>query len=128
VWYNIRIELKGATVKCYLNDRLAQAGECKPTHALYAAAGRDHQSGETVLAVANPSGQKLATRVKLNGPRSVSPKVQAVMLSSDSEDDVNSFEQPDKISPREFTFQVNGPEFEHQFPPWSFTLLRVKSK
>lgn len=126
-WYDIRIELKGATVKCYLDDKLLQEAECKATHGLYAAAGRDNKTGETIVAVTNPGGEPLTTQIKLAGAKRVSSQVKATVLASGSPEDENSFETPDKVSPREQTLRVNGPEFEHQFPPWSLTILRLKT-
>jgi alpha-L-arabinofuranosidase len=124
-WYDIRIELKGATVKCYLDGQLIQQAACKPTPGLYVAAGRDKKSGETILAVANPSGAPLATKIHLVGAEHVAPDARAILLTSASPDDGNSFDQPEKVAPREEPIHITGPEFEYLAPAWSFTLLRV---
>jgi alpha-L-arabinofuranosidase len=127
-WYDIRIELKGATVKCYLDGQLVQQAASKPTFGLYAAAGRDEKSGETVLAVSNPGNMPMPTRINLAGTTHVAPKARAILLTSTSPDDENSFEQPGKVAPREESFRVAGPEFEHTFPAWSFTILRLATR
>ena len=126
-WYDIKIELNGATVKCYLDDKLIQEAECKPTLGLYAAAGRDNKTGETVLAVTNPGAEGLQTRVKLSGAKGISSRVGVSELAANSADDENTFEQPKKVSPQEKFIRASGAGFEHQFPPWSLTILRFKT-
>jgi len=126
-WYDIRIELQGATVKCYLDNKLIQQAESKPTLGLYAAAGRDSKTGETILAVTNPGGEALPTQIKLTGGQGVASPLKATVLAAGSPDDENSFEQPKKVSPSEELISANGPVVEHQFPPWSLTILRFKT-
>lgn len=116
-WYDIQVELKGATVKCYLDDKLLQEAECKPTRGLDAAAGRDNQTDETILAVTNPGGEPLTTQIKPAGAKRVSSPVKAIVLASGSLEDENSFATSNKVAPREQSLAASGPEFEHQFPP-----------
>lgn len=125
-WYDIRIELKGASVKCYLDDQIIQQAECKPTLGVYAAAGRDNRTGETILAVTNPGSESLATQVKLSGVQGVS-SAKAIVLAATGPEAENSFATPREVAPRETTLRFSGPAFEHQFPPCSLTILRFKT-
>jgi alpha-L-arabinofuranosidase len=127
VWYDIRIELKGASVKCYLNDRLIQEAAARPIPALYATAGRDQRRGETVIAVANPSQHPQTTRLHLAGAKKVAGKAQVTVLTGLGPDAENSFANPTEVAPQPKTLTVRGAEFEHQFPPWSLTILRLKT-
>jgi alpha-L-arabinofuranosidase len=127
-WYDIRIELKGATVKCYIDDKLIQEAGAKPTQSLFASAGRDRKSGETIVAVANASGTPLTSNVKLAGIKGIKPNARAIVLTSGSPDDENTLEDPSKVKPREESLRLSGPSFEHTFPAWSFTVLRVSGR
>jgi alpha-L-arabinofuranosidase len=127
-WYDIRIELKAATVKCFLDGQLLQQAANQPTSGLYAAAGRDEKSGETILAVVNPCNLAMPTRIHLAGTTQVAPGARAILLTSASPDDENSFEQPARVSPRQESFAVAGPEFERTFPAWSLTILRLMAR
>jgi alpha-L-arabinofuranosidase len=127
VWYDIRIELQGSTVKCYLNDRLVQEAASQSVRALYATAGRDQKRGETVIAVTNPSPQAQTTTLRLAGVRQVNARAQVTVVAAIGPDAENSFEQPNQVAPQTQTVRVNGAEFAHQFPPWSLTILRVKT-
>jgi alpha-L-arabinofuranosidase len=124
-WYDIRVELKGAAVKCYLDGQLIQQAAGNPTRALYAAAGRDKKTGETVLAIANPGHMPMTTRINLVGTKTVAPNAKAIVLTSTGPNEENSLEQPTHVSPREELVRMGGPQFEHVVPPWSFTILRV---
>ncbi len=127
-WYDIRIELRGAKVSCYLDGELIQQAECKPVPTLFAAAGQNQTTGETILAVTNPGLKSVATQIKLRGAKNVAQQAQMTVLTSASAEDENSFAQPNKVSPRTENLRVNGAEFEHQFPANSFTILRLGAK
>jgi alpha-L-arabinofuranosidase len=127
VWYDIRIELQGASVKCYLNDKLIQEAATQPTRSLFATAGRDQKRGETVISVANASNQPQTTKLQLAGAGKVASKTLVTVLAADGPDAENSFAQPNHVTPQTQTLNVSGAEFEHQFPPWSLTILRVKT-
>ena len=128
IWYDIRVELRGATVKCYLDGQLIQEAACKPTRSLYAAAGRENKSGETIVALVNPGGAPLTTRINLTGAHGVAPDAKAIVLTSASPDDENSFDEPTKVVPREERVRVAAPAFEHTLPACSFTLLRIAAR
>jgi alpha-L-arabinofuranosidase len=127
-WYDIRIELKGASVKCYLDGQFLQQAASKPTQALFAAAGRDTKTGEIILAVANPGGAPATTSVNLAGAKNLKPDARAIVLTSASADDENPLDGLKRVAPREESVRVSGPEFEHTFPAWSFTVLRVGTR
>ena len=73
------------------------------------------------------NSQALPPQIKLAGAKGVSSLVKATVLGTASPDDENIFDQPKKVLPRDETLRVSGPAFEHQFPPWSLTILRFKT-
>ena len=98
-----------------------------PLPAVFAAAGLDRHTGETVLFVVNPYPEPRSGRVTLRGVKSVSPEARAIVLTTASPDDENSFEAPAMIAPREEVLRIAGPEFPHTFPANSLTVLRLKT-
>jgi alpha-N-arabinofuranosidase len=94
--------------------------------ALYAVAGRDRTGSEILLDVANPGGQAIEALIDLHGVARLQPQVTAIVLTSASPDDVNSFEAPMKIAPHEETVAISGPSFARMFPAYSLTVLRLK--
>lgn len=126
-WYDVRIELKGATVKCYLDGQLIQQGERKPTTSLYAIAGRDEKNGEVIIDVVNPTDEARVTNINLRGADLVATTGRAIILSGDLADE-NSLQSPGKVAPREETVSDVKANFTHTFPANSFTVLRLKTK
>jgi alpha-L-arabinofuranosidase len=125
-WYDIRVELQGQTIKCYLDGKLIQQGTRATPPALFAVAGLDHETGETVLKVVNASGKPMPTAVDLRGGPETPVRGKALVLTSSGPLDENSFEQPTRIAPREEAVSASGPAFTRTFPAHSVTVLRLK--
>lgn len=92
--------------------------------AVFAAAGEDRQARETVVFLANPYPEPRAATIELRGGRT-GANAREIVLTGDSADDANSFEEPRKIAPREETFAVDAPAFTRTLPPYSLTVLRI---
>jgi alpha-L-arabinofuranosidase len=126
-WYDIKVEVHGDTIKAYLDNRLVSEikNSGAPTASLYAVAGRDDKSGETIIKVVNPTAQAIPATLQLNGARRVAG-AKATILSG-APDDMNSLDKPTNVAPREEKIAVNASEFSRTFAPHSFTILRVKT-
>jgi len=42
--------------------------------------------------------------------------------------DVNSIEAPEKVAPKKTVIKGVGPSFKHEFPPYSVSIIRVKTR
>jgi alpha-L-arabinofuranosidase len=124
-WYDIRIEVKGANIKCYLDGNLIHDISHTFLPSLYASATRDSNSGDLILKVVNASDTTLDTAVNLKGANSAPASVKTIVLASDSPADENSLDAPVKVSPKEQTLSLGGPEFHHSFPGNSVSVLRI---
>jgi alpha-N-arabinofuranosidase len=96
--------------------------------ALYYSATRDAKSGIIFLKVVNVDGKAQQINVQLNGATWINSKGQAVVLSANSPSDTNLINDPDKLVPH--TEKMNGlsASFTREFPPYSFTVLKLKTK
>ncbi len=92
---------------------------------LFASATRDNASGEVILKVVNGDSASASVQLKLTGLDKISSKAKITVLAGQPRDE-NSFAAPQKISPKESTLEISGPEFQHEFPADSFTILRFK--
>jgi alpha-L-arabinofuranosidase len=108
-----------------LSEESSQAPGPRTQPALFAVAGRDARKKELVLFVVNPAGEAVAAEVQLTGAPRLGRAAQVTTLSSASPDDENSFETPDKVSPRTMTETIAGPDFTRTFTPYSLTVLRL---
>ncbi len=128
-WYDIRLELKGDTVKGYLDGRLVQ--EIKdmqtPLAPLYSTASRDEKSGDVIVKVVNVSATPQLLHVDLQGATQVEKTVAAQVLTGQPNDE-NTLDAPQNVATRTLTFTGAAPVFAHTFPANSLTVLRVKAK
>jgi alpha-N-arabinofuranosidase len=95
---------------------------------LYATAARDDQTHEIILKVVNPENTAADVEINLAGVNGVEPGADCIVLSGAGPEDVNSFNEPMKISPVESKLDGVAPQFGHSFPPYSLTVLRLKAQ
>jgi alpha-L-arabinofuranosidase len=129
-WYDLRIELKGRDVKCYLDDKLVnEVTELPPppVATVYATASRVDESGDVILKVVNTAKIAQTLDLNLSGAASVDKEAVATVLSGDPKD-VNSVDEPEKVAPQEVKLADAGTEFTHEFPACSVTVMRFKTK
>lgn len=125
-WYDIRVELKGGNVKCYLDGELIHDVNYPPVY-IYAIAGKEEKSGDIIVKCSNPTGQPYPVDLKINGAK-ITPAATEIVMSSNDPWDENTFEEPTKVAP--VTRQITGASssFSYTFQPYSLTILRLKTK
>jgi alpha-L-arabinofuranosidase len=127
-WYDIRIELAGSNIKCYLDGKLVHNVKTPTLRSLHASATRVKSTGELILKVVNTSEQDLATTIRFEGlSRLVSP-ARAIVLTSSKPTDENSLAQPNRIAPVASSLEVSGPTIHHAFPSNSVTVIRGRGE
>jgi alpha-L-arabinofuranosidase len=124
-WYDIRIELKGATVKCWLDGQLIHDVVRKKVTALHAVAGTDKKTGEIIVKVVNASEQPVEAVLELKGASLPASDARAIVLTSGSPADENDFATPTKVSPKQETIRVSGTKIQWTFAADSVTILRI---
>lgn len=126
-WYDIKIEIRGNSVKGYLNGKLIQ--EVSDTRAnvksLCTSASIDEKSGDIILKVVNASNSTVSTQINLNGAGKFSGTGKAIVLSSTSPFDENTLEEPTKVAPKTETIKLSGTILTRSFPGNSFTVIRI---
>lgn len=130
-WYDLRVEVRGSHVKCYLDGSLVhdvdyQSGSRFP--ALYASASSDEKTGELIVKVVNAADVEMVADVNVRGLQSSTHSGKAIVLTSGSSTDENSLEEPAKVSPKQELFAFQGSEFSRKFPGNSLTVLRISAQ
>jgi alpha-L-arabinofuranosidase len=124
-WYEIKIELQGPKVSCYLDGKLLQEILRRGPQAVYASAGRSEGGKELIIKTANVSAKEVEAEFNLPGVK-MGGEARAWTLSSGDPGDENSFEQPLKVAPRAQSFKAPGPRLLRKLPPHSVELLRLE--
>jgi alpha-N-arabinofuranosidase len=91
-------------------------------------ATREARSGLIYLKVVNTSATAKQINIQVDGAPKLKATGEAVVLAAKALDDTNSIEKPQNLVPH--TEQVTGisSSFSHDFPPYSITVLKLKTK
>lgn len=123
-WYDVKVELKGRTIKCHLDGKLVHDAVVPAKRSLHATAGIDEKSGELVIKVINPTRNAISTRIDLKGDAyRTSPSV--IRLTSAKPDDNNTLDEPTKVAPNTATLPALKDDPVVEFPAASLTIIRV---
>jgi alpha-L-arabinofuranosidase len=129
-WYDVKIEVEGQDIRCYVDGKLTCQGTDTPgaqPDPVYANATRDPASGDVFLHVVNVSGTPRSINVNLQGVTKVTGDATCEVLTGDP-DDVNSLAEPEKIVPTKSSIAGLQPSFTHEFPAHSVTVLRLPAQ
>ncbi len=127
-WYDIRVEVSGPVIKCFLDGRLVHDIRYPELRSLYASATRAEATGEVILKVVNAAPAALEVEVRLAGWSRIEGPAKAVVLTSGDPADENSLDSPRKVAPEEQEVTWAGPAFRHAFPGNSVTVLRCRGE
>jgi len=128
-WYDIKVEVSGASVKCSLNGKVIHdiKNTLTVTRGLFASAVTDSKSGEIIVKVVNAAATPTETEINLNGAKKLASSAAAIVLTSENPKDENTLDEPTKVAPKSTTIPVSGTKIKHAFPGNSLTVLRVKT-
>ncbi len=124
-WYDIKVELKGANIKCYLDGKLIHDVQAKPMQALYASSTLSKDGSEVILKVVNTSASEQTADLRLNGAKGVDRKAKGWVLTSVDAMDENALDAPTKVAPVAVAIDSAAENFTHAFPGNSVTVLRL---
>lgn len=124
-WYDVRIEVQGERVRCFLDDQLVHEVTIPDPKAVYATASLDESTKELFLKLVNPSSVGTRTTIALKGTGSIL-EGKATVLSASSGLAENSMNQPENVVPVEHNLSFEGLHFEYEVPPYSANILKVR--
>jgi alpha-L-arabinofuranosidase len=126
-WYDVRVELKGTRLECYLDGQRVETADvpARQTPSFFASATRDEVSKELIVKAVNDSSSTITANVQIHGWKAGGGAGQATVLTSASPQDVNSFEAPEKVVPIMTALNGAATDFSYTFRPWSLTVLRL---
>ena len=99
-WYDIQVEVKGGHILCYLDGDLIHDVTDQGPKPMYAVAGFDTKTGETIVKAINVSKNDLQAELALGGDANSRWSGTSTILTADRLEDENSFTQPDLIKPQ----------------------------
>lgn len=127
-WYDVKITVTPTKSELYMDGKLILAYSPETAPLQFFSSGYDEVTGEMIVKVVNAEADAYPLRIKLDGVDTVEKVGKVITLSSNSDMEENSFEEPKKIYPQESEFKGFGKSFDYNFKPFSYTIMRVKVK
>jgi alpha-L-arabinofuranosidase len=125
-WHDLRVELHGRDVRCFLDDKLVHEATYPKRQPIYGVAGR--AGDDVILKLVNVASGPQQIDLKLAGVSNVQPKATQIVLTSPSPQDENSLENPVKVAPTTQPIDHASGEFETNLPANSVSILRLQAK
>ena len=129
-WYDIRIEVTGARIKCYLDGvlihDLTDPDSAGSSSSLAASCVKDSKTGDVIVKLVNVTAKGMPVQVNLAGLGQINPVAARTVLSGNPKGE-DSFENPRNLLPQTSEITV-GDSFESDAPAYSFTLIRMKAR
>ena len=110
-----------AVVPVTLNNEVV-AGQ----DSLYASAVIDSAAKEVIVKLVNASDKQRAAVIQLQGLKKLSNSAIVTVLKSDDLYSMNSFENPQKISPQDMVLPLKGKSINFSAAPYSFNVIKIK--
>ena len=125
-WYDVRIQVDGDYVKCWLDDELLFDTRLKvnTAYGVFANAQIEDKTGEMIVKVANTGDQCSTAVINLGDFNATSGRV--IRLSSASGADENSIDAPTNVHPMEDRIDVSGNKLQVEIPAFSLNIFRLR--
>lgn len=128
VWHDIKLEVSATKSELFVDGTLVLSYISQPIPVLFYYTGYDEKSGELILKVVNAEDTSHRASFKIKGATDIAESGKIISLSSDKGTDENSYENPRKIYPQESIYHHFGKTVHYSFPPYSYTIMRIKAK
>jgi len=113
---------RGNTVVPVTMNGNAVAGQ----DSLYATAAIDSSNNEVIIKLVNVSGRPGRQNIVFHGTKKLAKTARMLVMQSDDLNAVNSFDEPEKIAPREVKVNMMQKQLPVLLPPYSFVVIRIK--
>jgi alpha-L-arabinofuranosidase len=124
-WYDIKIELTANRIRCYLDGKLVHDETSTPPERFFVTAGRSEADGALIVKAINTSDERQDATLKIRGMAGLASDATLTVLTSDDLADNNNLRNPAAVVPQESKLAISGNEISHEFPPHSFSIIRL---
>jgi alpha-L-arabinofuranosidase len=124
-WYDIRIELDGPWVRCYLDGKKIQEHKRIRPEEIFATAGKSANGSELIVKLVNTIDKARDIDIQVQGNAEFGPRGRAIVLGGLAPEAENSFSHPTLLEPQENKIKSPAKRFTRKLPPQSVTILRL---
>ncbi len=126
-WYDIKVELKGESIRCFLDGSLVHEIHLDPDpiDAVYSSATLVKSTGEIILKLVNFSDKPTQLPARIVGSSAGSFRSTGWVMSG-ALGDQNNLQEPTKVIPRELPARMFKSGDRIDLPPYSIVVVRLK--
>ena len=124
-WYDVKIVITPTNVTLFVDGQEMTSVRPAGNTRHFCQTGYDEQTGELIIKVVNGTDQPYRRTFIIDGANMVLPTGKIITLHGEANDE-NTFEQPTKLAPQTTLYGKFGKQFDYEFLPMSFTVMRVK--
>ncbi len=126
-WYAVKVVRTAQEMSLLVDGKeIIKYKAVSPLHQ-FVVAGYDQKRGDVIIKVVNADEKPWRSSLKINNCGKITHEGEVITLSAKSLKDENSFEDPIKISPKSAKYIEFSKDFDYEFGPGSFTILRIKA-
>jgi alpha-L-arabinofuranosidase len=126
-WYNLKLVVSPRKSELFLDGELILSHVPEAVPLQFISSGYDEATGELIVKVVNGAATAYSTTIQLEGATNIAKTGKVIALAAVNGQEENSLDNPKKIFPKETEFSGFGKKFDYEFPPFSYTILRVKA-
>ncbi len=129
-WYDIRVEVKGRDIKCFVDDKLTVSATdtgVPPLAPIYATASRENATGDVIVKVVNTDSKEQPLHLVLKGAGKVSREARLIQMGA-KPGDTNTMADPEAVKPIVSSIEKASGNFTQILPPYSISVLRLRTK
>ncbi len=125
--YSFRLEIKGRHIRTFIDNVPFADVEDAPAiiEELYYSASIDENMKSMFVKVVNLQEQDIESDIHIQGLQKNLQRATAYSLSGYLPDDRNSYQEPDKITPKETALCIKNHTLSYLFPKQSVTVLKL---
>lgn len=127
-WYDVKIVVSPMKSEFYIDGKMILSYVSQPMPLQFIHSGYDEDNGELIVKVVNAADSVYSTTIRVDGAEEIAKSGKIISLTASSAKDENSYEEPRKIYPHESDYGGFGKKFDFDFPPFSYTVLKIKAK
>lgn len=125
--YEMVLEIQGRKIKTYVDGILMNEAEDKlpdPEELYYTAS--TEKNGDIIVKLVNVKKEAFPVVITLDGQKDSSLEGSCYSLAGFAPEDMNSFEEPEKVSPVKKDIKITGGKLEYEVPEHSLTVFHLK--
>lgn len=121
--HHMKVVARNNKIECYLDGEMVNTYTVEPFPVITSVATIDDKANEIIIKVINISGED--GLVKINLDQEVNGTARGWILTSDDKNDINSFENKTRVSPKPFVIENISSKFQYNAPKHSLSVIRI---